>query len=43
MVELLLEPTHEETIVGSSAQSEPERNAHNGQRKKNWQKMSKND
>ena len=32
-----LEPIYEETIVGSSAQSERERNARNAQQKMNWQ------
>ena len=37
MVELPLEPIYEETIMGSSAQSERERNARNAQQKMNWQ------
>ena len=37
MVDLPLEPIYEETIVGSAAQSERERNARNAQQKMNWQ------
>ena len=37
MVDLPLEPIYEETIMGSSAQSERERNVRNAQQKKNWQ------
>ena len=37
MVELLLEPIYEETVVGVFAQSERERNARNAQQKMNWQ------
>ena len=37
MVKLPLEPIYEEIIVGTSAQSESERNAHNAQQKMNWQ------
>ena len=37
MVDLPLEPIYEETIVGSSAQLERERNARNAQQKMNWQ------
>ena len=37
MVDLPLESIYEETIVGSSAQSERERNARNAQQKLNWQ------
>ena len=37
MVALPLEPIYEKTIVGSSAQSERERNARNAQQKMNWQ------
>ena len=38
MVDLPLERIYDEAIVGSSAQSERERNARNAQQKKNWQK-----
>ena len=38
IVDLPLKPINEETIVGSSAQSERERNARNAQQKMNWQK-----
>ena len=34
MVDIPLEPIYEETTVGSSAQSERERNAHNAQQKR---------
>ena len=37
MVDLPVEPIYEEIIVGSSAQSERERNARNAQKKTNWQ------
>ena len=37
MVELLLEPIYEVTIVGASAQSERERNARKAQQEMNWQ------
>ena len=37
MVDLPLEPIYRETIVGSSDQSERERNAHNAQQKLNLQ------
>ena len=37
MVDLPLEPIYEETIVGSSAQLERERNSRNAQQKMNWQ------
>ena len=37
MVDLPLEPICEETIIGSSAKSERERNARNAQQKINWQ------
>ena len=37
MVDLPLEPIYEETIMGSSAQSERERNARNAQLKMKWQ------
>ena len=37
MLDLSLETIYEETIVGSSAQSERERNACNAQQKMNWQ------
>ena len=37
MVDLPLEPIYEETIIGSSAQSERERNARHAQQKINWQ------
>ena len=37
MVDLPLEPIHEETIVGSSAQSEREKKTRNAQQKMNWQ------
>ena len=37
MVDLPLEQIYEETIVGSSAQSERERNASNAQQNMNWQ------
>ena len=37
MVDLPLKPIYEETIVGSSAQSERERNARNAQQKMNCQ------
>ena len=37
MVDIPLEPIYEETIVGSSAQSERERNVRNAQQKMNWQ------
>ena len=37
MVDLPLEPIFEETIVGSSAQPERERNARNAQQQMNWQ------
>ena len=36
MVESLLKPIYEETIFGSSAQSDRERNERNGQQKVNW-------
>ena len=37
MVDLPFEPIYEETVVGSSAQSEREKNACNAQQKMNWQ------
>ena len=37
MMDLPLEKTYEENIIGSSAQSERERNARNAQLKMNWQ------
>ena len=37
-VSLPLKPLYEEAIPGSSAQSEPERNATKAQQKFNWQK-----
>ena len=40
MVVLQFEPMYEETIIGSSAQSERERNARNAQQKMNWQNKS---
>ena len=40
MVDLPLELIYEETIFGSSAQSERERNARNAQQKMNWQNKS---
>ena len=36
IVEFLLKPIYEETIVGASAQSERETNARNAQQKMNW-------
>ena len=36
MMDLPLKPIYEETVMGSSAQSERERNARNAQQKINW-------
>ena len=36
MVDFPLEPIYEETIIGSSAQSEREKNVRNAQQKMNW-------